>query len=350
MLNGGMQYIDAAEVAARLDRRALIDALDAAFREPHEVPVRHHHRIEPALPTPERAGGRAGTLLIMPAWDHPAAAPATNAPASDAPAALGIKIVTVFPDNVRRGLPSVCASYLLLDASSGEPRAIIEGGELTVRRTAAASALASRYLSSPGASRLVMVGTGRLAPHLIESHALVRRLSQVRIWGRRADRARSLAAALAGRGFSVEATEELEAAARWADIVSCATLSQQPLIHGAWLEAGQHLDLVGAYTREMCETDDDAMARCALYVDTRSGALSESGEIIGAIERGVIGPSAIRAELSDLALGVFARRHRDEITLFKSVGCALEDLVAAKLVVAAKPVVAAKLAGVSMCN
>jgi ornithine cyclodeaminase len=144
--------------------------------------------------------------------------------------------------------------------------------------------------------------------------------------------ARELAAALMGRGFAVEATEDLPGSARWADVVSCATLSQEPLIHGAWLRAAQHLDLVGAFTPEMRETDDETVARCALYVDTRSGALRESGELVGAIERGVIQPSAIRAEFSDLALGSFARRHADDITLFKSVGCALEDLVAANLV------------------
>jgi ornithine cyclodeaminase len=307
-----MHHIDASQVAARLDRRALIDALDEAFRQPHESFARHHHRV----------GRSAGSLLIMPAWDDCSA--------------LGIKIVTVFPDNARRGLPAVCASYLMLDAATGEPCAIIAGGELTLRRTAAASALASRYLSTPTASRLLMVGTGQLAPHLIESHALVRRLNEVRIWGRRADRAQALAATLATRlatrGIAVAATEDLEASARWADIVSCATLSQQPLILGAWLEAGQHLDLVGAFTPQMCETDDDALARCALYVDTRGGALSEAGEIIGAIERGVIEPSSIQAEFSELAAGVFARRHPDDITLFKSVGAALEDLVAAKLV------------------
>ena len=303
-----MQHIDALQVAARLDRRTLIDALDAAFRRPHAVPDRHHHRIEPAA-----------TLLIMPAWDS---------------SVLGIKIVTVFPDNAMRALPAVCASYLLLDATSGEPRAIIDGGELTLRRTAAASALASRNLSPPSASRLLMVGTGQLAPHLIESHALVRPLTEVRIWGRRADRARDLAASLADRGFDVEAAADLEAAVRWADIVSCATLSREPLIRGAWLEPGQHLDLVGAFTREMRETDDASIARGALYVDTRAGALSESGELIGAIERGVIDAGAIRAELADLPSGSFARRHRDEITVFKSVGTALEDLVAAKLVLA----------------
>jgi ornithine cyclodeaminase len=258
----------------------------------------------------------------MPAWD---------------PIAVGIKIVTVFPDNALRGLPAVIASYLMLDAANGEPRALIDGSELTLRRTAAASALASRYLSAPDAARLTMVGTGKLAPHLIASHALVRPLTEVRIWGRHAARARELAVSLADRGLHVEATEDLEGAVRWADVVSCATLSRQPLVRGAWLRRGQHLDLVGAFTREMRETDDEAIARCALYVDTRAGALGESGEIIGAIERGVIQADAIQAELCDLRCGSFARRRREDITVFKSVGTALEDLVAAKLVLASKP-------------
>jgi alanine dehydrogenase len=311
-LNGRMQHMDAAQVAARLDRRALIDALDEAFRQPHQVPARHHHRLESGS-----GDLRAGTLLIMPAWDR---------------AALGIKIVTVFPDNARRGLPAVCASYLMLDAATGEPRALLDGSELTLRRTAAASALASRYLSSPDAARLLMVGTGKLASHLIESHALVRPITEVRIWGRRAARALELSACLNERGLKVQVSEDLEESVRWADIVSCATLSQQPLVKGAWLRPGQHLDLVGAFTPQMCETDDVAIARGALYVDTRAGAMSESGEIIGALERGVIQPSAIRAEFSDLRGGSFARQRPEDITIFKSVGTALEDLVAAKLV------------------
>ena len=253
----------------------------------------------------------------MPAWDR---------------AALGIKIVTVFPDNARRGLPAVCASYLMLDAATGEPRALLDGSELTLRRTAAASALASRYLSSPDAARLLMVGTGKLASHLIESHALVRPITEVRIWGRRTARALELSACLNERGLKVQVSEDLEESVRWADIVSCATLSQQPLVKGAWLRPGQHLDLVGAFTPQMCETDDVAIARGALYVDTRAGAMSESGEIIGALERGVIQPSAIRAEFSDLRGGSFARQRPEDITIFKSVGTALEDLVAAKLV------------------
>jgi len=309
-----MIHLDAPALAARLDRRALIDALDAAFRKPPTVPPRMHYAVDAA-----ESGARAGTLLVMPAWR--------------VGGALGIKIVTVFPDNALRGLPAVAATYLLFDAVTGQPRALLDGAELTLRRTGAASALASSYLSLAGASRLAMVGTGRLAPHLIESHAAVRPIREVRIWGRHLERAEVLAAQLNRADLSVEAAPDLEAAVRWADIVSCATLSQQPLVLGEWLEPGQHLDLVGAFTPQMCECDDRTIARAELYVDTRQGALAESGEIIGALERGVIDRSALRGELSELGSARFARTGAGVITLFKSVGSALEDLVAAELAI-----------------
>src|SRR5580698_4120559 len=172
-----MIQLDAPALAARLDRSALIDALDAA-----------------------QPGGRAGTLLVMPAWR--------------VGGCIGVKIATIFPDNALQGLPAVAATYLLLDAGTGQPRALLDGAELTLRRTGAASALASRYLSSAGASRLAMVGTGRLAPHLIESHAAVRPIREVRIWGRNFERARSLAAALDRPALSVEAAADLEEAVR----------------------------------------------------------------------------------------------------------------------------------------
>jgi alanine dehydrogenase len=300
-------HLGPAELAARLERRALIAALDRAFRLPHSIPVRQHYQIEPANPR-----GSGGTLLTMPAWN--------------AAGSLGVKIVTYFADNAGHGLPTVHASYLVMDAATGRPRAMLDGTELTLRRTGAASALASRYLSAREASRLLMVGTGSLAPHLIESHILVRPIREVRIWGRRVERARALAASLAGNGLSVEVAEDLESAARWADIISCATLSQRPLVLGAWLRPGQHLDLVGAFTPQMCEVDDEAVARSQVYVDTRAGALKEAGEIIGAI--------TIRGELSELGTDSFARSGPSDITLFKSVGTALEDLAAAELALA----------------
>lgn len=306
-----MQLLDATALAKRLDRRLLIDALDRAFRGQHTAPVRQQYAL------PAAADRDGGTLLVMPAWRD-------GGP-------LGIKIVTVFADNGRRGLPAVQGSYLLLDGASGRPRALLDGNELTLRRTGAASALASRYLSRADSSRLLIVGSGRLASHLIESHRLVRPIREVRIWSRQADHARTLAAECSSESLPIAATADLQAAVRWADIVSCATLSRAPLVLGAWLKAGQHLDLVGSFTAEMREADDQAISRGALFVDTRAGALLEAGEIIGAMQRGAIDKSAIVAEFSELATGRFARAQDSSITVFKSVGTAIEDLAAAEM-------------------
>ncbi len=308
-----MRSIDAATLASLLERRALIDALDRAFAGGAEVPPRIHH---------DTGGGtRPNALLIMPAWST---------------ASIGVKLVTVHRDNAARGEPAVHAAYVLFDAATGAPRAMLDGTELTRRRTAAVAALAARYLAPPGAERLLMVGTGSLATHVIESHALVRPIREVRIWGRRRDRAAAIADRLAGRGFAVAVADELEPAVGWADIVSCATLATEPVVRGAWLRPGQHIDLIGAYTPQMREIDDEGLRRVRIYVDTRAGALTESGELVQAIAAGALAPDDLCGELADLARGrVAARRGPQEITLFKSVGTALADLAAAELAVAA---------------
>jgi ornithine cyclodeaminase len=306
-----MEIVDAATVERRLGFPALIERLRATFAADLAVPVRHHHTV----PVP---GGADGTLLIMPAWE--------------AGAHLGIKVVTVFPDNAQRSLPSVLASYLLLSAQTGETLALLDGRIITLRRTGAASALAASYLARPDAAHLVMVGTGALAPHLIAAHAAVRPLARVTIWGRTAAKAQALAQQLAGRRYTVTATDDLEAAVRGADIVSCATLSKDPLVRGAWLKPGAHLDLVGGFTPAMRETDDDAIRRAAVFVDTRAGASKEAGDIVQPLASGVLTPEAIRGDLFDLACGRSpGRTDSSQITLFKSVGCALEDLAAAQL-------------------
>ena len=249
---------------------------------------------------------------------------------------LGVKLVTVFADNALRSLPAVHACYVLFDATTGAPRAILDGNELTLRRTGAASALAARYLARPDAHRLLMVGTGELAPHVVLSHATVRPLQSVLIWGRRIEKARETAASLAGQGFSVAVCDDLQAGVAWADIISCATLSQKPLIEGRWLRPGQHLDLIGAFRPDMREVDDEAITRANLYVDTRAGALAEAGELVQTLAAGLIQPADIKGELSELARGtVPGRTSPDAITLFKSVGTAIEDLAAAELAVEA---------------
>ncbi len=313
-----MRIISAAEAEDALDYESLIEQLRQGFRSDIVAPPRHHHAIDPGAI--DQGSGAEATLLLMPAWQtgrH-----------------IGIKLVTVFPGNDARNLPSVMSSYLLLDGATGSPLALIDGPTLTARRTAAASALASRYLSRSDSERLLMVGTGTLAPHLILAHATVRPIHNVLIWGRNEDKAARLAKRLNRSDFRVAHTTDLETAVRGAHIISCATLTVEPLVKGDWLRKGQHLDLVGGYRPDMRETDDAAIRRARVFVDTRAGACAEAGDIVQPIKSGVLDPQDIAADLFELTRGDRAgRRFYDQITLFKSVGAAVEDLAAAQLVV-----------------
>ncbi|NIX75738.1 ornithine cyclodeaminase family protein [Microvirga terricola] len=307
-----MRVITSAEIDRVLTFPALIDALAEAFRGDVVTPVRHHHEIE--------RSGAHGTLLLMPAWTGSAAANGF----------LGVKIVTVFPDNGAKNLPSVLGTYLLMDGATGAPLAGLDGTRLTVWRTAAASALAGRALARKDAHRMVMVGAGALAPFLIRAHASQRDLSEIALWNHRPERAESVAAALRTEGLPVTAVTDLEGAVRQADIVSCATLSNDPIVKGAWLKPGAHLDLVGAFNLAMRESDDVAVQRAEVYVDT-DAALSEGGDVALSLKSGAIARSHVKGTLFDLCRNPVTRND-DAITLFKSVGTALEDLAAAMLV------------------
>jgi len=302
--------LTADDVRRHLDRRSLIDALAAIFRDGCEAPARHHHTV--AVPD-----GRDATLLLMPAWT-----PGHY---------VGAKVVNVFPDNGRLGIPAVQSIYLLFSGRTGELLATVDGAELTARRTAAASSLAARYLARPDAGRLLIVGTGRVAEQLAESHAAVRPIRSVGVWGRDGGKAAGLARSLASRGFAAEPVTDLASAAGDADIISCATLSATPLIRGRWLRPGTHLDLIGGYTPAMREADDEAVTRASVFIDTAS-ALQEAGDIVMPLRTGALDRSRILADLADLARARHpGRRSDDEITLFKSVGAAAEDLAAAAL-------------------
>jgi ornithine cyclodeaminase len=291
----------------------LIEALNAAFASEVQAPVRIHYEV----PVPQ---GTAGNLLLMPAWQ--------------AGGSMGVKIVTVFPDNAARDAPAVFGTYLLMSAETGVPVAVLDGTELTVRRTAAASALASAYLSREDARRLLMIGTGNLAPHLVLAHATARPIERVAVWGRRREAAGKLVELLSGGNFEVAVAEDLEEAVRDADIISSATLAAEPLIRGEWLSAGQHVDLVGAFRPDMREADDESLRRAEVFVDTRAGAFAEAGEIVQSLQNGAISETDIRGELSELCKReVEGRRGSESITLFKSVGTALEDLAAAEMTI-----------------
>ena len=304
-----MRIITAAEVEAALEFKDLIERLRETFRKGAVVPVRHHHAL---------GGDSDATLLLMPAWQQGHH--------------VGIKLVTVFPHNHEVSLPSVMGAYLLLSGKTGQPLAMIDGPTLTVKRTAAASALAASYLARQDSERLLMIGTGALAPYLIRAHAAVRPICNVLIWGRNEDKAQKLARKLDRSDFRVAATTDLEAAVRGAHVISAATMTKEPLIEGLWLQPGQHVDLVGGYRPDMREADDEAVERARVFVDTREGACSEAGDIVQPLESGLLAAEDIAADLFELARGERAgRRFYDQITLFKSVGTALEDLGAAQL-------------------
>lgn len=303
-----MLTLDQAAVAAALDWKTTIEALRTMFRIDCTSPVRHHHTLDvPDAP--------AATVLLMPAWT--------------AAGYLGVKIANVFPGNSDLGRPAVSASYLLFSAKTGEPLAVIDGSELTPRRTAAASALAADYLARKDAKRLLIIGTGRVARCLAAAYSAVRDIESIVIWGRTISKAEALAAELRGDGLPATVAIDLSQDLAEADIISCATLSNEPLILGKFLTPGTHLDLVGGFTPTMREADDEAVRRSSKFVDTRGGALSEAGDIVIPIREGVITADAIRADLHDLTRGTHpGRTSRDEITFFKSVGAALEDLAA----------------------
>jgi ornithine cyclodeaminase len=311
-----MRIISADDVDRALDFAALVEVLREGFRKGAIQPVRHHHTIE-------RPEGQPTTLLLMPAWTDFAAGSSDGGH-------IGVKIASVSPDNNAIGKPAVMAQYLLLDGQTGEPQALIDGQRLTLWRTATASALAADYLARPDASRTLMIGAGALAPFLVRAHAAVRPIREVTIWNRTKDKAMLLAAELSAEGFEAKVTWDIDEALAETDIVTAATISTEPLVHGASLKPGIHVDLVGAFSPAMRESDDEAVRRAKVYVDTRGGALKEAGDIVQAVASGALTEAAIAGDLFQLTRGeAKGRESPDEITLFKSVGAALEDFAAA---------------------
>lgn len=299
------------DIEQSLDYAELIAKLREIFSGDFNMPLRHHHFY--GLP-----GGIQNTLILMPSWTNEY---------------MGIKQVVVAPDNAKQELPSIHAQYTLMNAVTGVPLALMNAALLTSVRTACASALAAGYLAKKDASVLLVVGTGKVAYHMVAAHKSVRNYKRVLVWGRNETRAAAMQHKLQQSGHDVELVTDLEAAVRGADVISCATMSEQPVIKGAWLKAGQHLDLVGSYKPSTREVDDDAVTGSVLFVDSRVGALHESGELAIPIKNNLITPEAVKADLVELCKGIHpGRTTNEEITLYKSVGLAIEDLAAALLV------------------
>jgi ornithine cyclodeaminase len=303
-------YLDAATVDRLLAWPALIDALRAAFITPPIAPPRM------AISYGEQGDQH---VLVMPAVN---------------PGGLiGVKLVTVHPALAARPGGAVRALYVALDAATGEPRALIDGPALTERRTAAASVLAAQTLARRGASVLLVAGTGQVAHALCRCYAEVVRPQRIMVWGRRREAADAMAARLAAEGIPAEPVRDLGEAVRAADIVSVATLSTAPLIYGADVRPGTHIDLVGGFTPSMREADDALAARAVIVADG-PGALETAGDLTQPIAAGLVDRAKVKLFDDILAGRAEGRRNDDEVTLFKSVGLALEDLAAAELLLA----------------
>jgi ornithine cyclodeaminase/alanine dehydrogenase-like protein (mu-crystallin family) len=303
-----MKHIDFDTVHRLATVGSLVEPLRRVFGSNAVSPARAHYELE--------AIGRPRALLLMPSWQ----------PDRD----IGVKIATVYPDNADRGLPSVNAAYVLFSWQTGEPRAWIDGRALTLIRTAAVSALAADLLAPATPDVLLMVGTGALSRYFVEGHLAVRRYRSVLIWGRDSQKAAAVARDLSTRGWPVGVANDLEAAARSADVISCATLAQQPLIKGRWLKSQCHLDLVGSFTPTMREADDDCMRGAFIAVDTLT-ALTESGDLSEPLARGVIAKDDISLLGELIAAKPAPARARK--TVFKSVGVAHADLAVAEQLV-----------------
>jgi alanine dehydrogenase len=293
----------------------LIECLHKAFGSEYVVPLRQVARMP---------GGTGERLFFsMPAFDL---------------AGSAVKLATYFPDNQAIGLPTI-QSMIAVFSERGEPVALLDGTVVTQLRTGAASALASKYLSRADSANLVVIGTGALAPTMAAAHCAVRPIRRISVCGRQNERAVATAASirsLLDADIEVLVSESTEEAVRSADIVSCATSSATPVLLGKWLRPGTFIDLVGSFSPSRRESDDDAVMRSRIFVDTFAGALAEAGDLIEPLARGVIARERIEAELADLVCArATGRRGADEITMFKSVGTAIEDLAAARLVVAA---------------
>lgn len=313
-----MQFFDAAATRAALPFERLIPALRESFAIGGEVPARHVHEIVNPLAAGSEPEHRRMTSLIMPAW-----LPGRH---------YGVKIVNIAPGNAGQGLSGLHATYLLFDARTGVPLAQMDGDEITARRTAAASALAGSFLARSDARHLLVVGGGRVASLLPAAWRAVRPIERVSVWTRNPVQAQALAARWRAEGLAAEARADLDTACGEADIVSCATLAAEPVVRGAWLPAGSHLDLIGSFTPAMREADDACFRDARVFVDTEE-ALKKSGDLIQPIQHGELRPDDVRGTLTTLSKGVaVGRRNPAERTVFKSVGYALEDLAAALLV------------------
>ncbi|MCE9518100.1 MAG: ornithine cyclodeaminase family protein [Verrucomicrobia bacterium] len=304
-----MKTITADQVHAALHYPDFIDSLHESFAGSYTMPPRQVMLLD-------EASGSHDAFAMLPSWNDQV---------------IALKAFTYFPGNQAPNR-TLYSQILLFDRNCGAPLALVDGVSVTCWRTAGVSALASRFLSRPDSETLLLLGTGKLAPFLIRAHSSVRPLKQVIVWGRSKDKSAALIETMAREipTLKFEVATDLPAACGLADIVVCATGSTEILVRGEWIKPGTHTDFLGNHhaTKRECDTAMVTMSR--VFVDTRVNCFKEAGEILLPVSEGVYSTDQVAGELSDLCRGrVPARQNNEEITLFKSVGCALGDLCGA---------------------
>lgn len=302
------------DVRIVLSMRDLIDAMEAAL-------IRFSTReVEQPLRTVIEVGLQKAFFAVMPAFIHE-------------PAALGTKVVSVFPSNTAAGLPTHLATIVLLDSMTGELLSIMDGRFITEARTAAVSAVSVRLLAQPGASRLAIIGSGVQARSHLEAIGLVRDLAEVRVWSPSQDHRATFAREMQARTTApIIVAASARHAMDGADLVVLATASREPVVSREWVAPGTHICAVGACRPDQREMDSPLVSHGRLFVDSRTGALAEAGDIVIPMKQGAFDETHLAGELGEVAAGtVRGRTSPDEITIFKSLGMAVEDIAAAHL-------------------
>jgi ornithine cyclodeaminase len=299
-----MQYIGFDDIDHRLNWCAIADSLEAG------------HRLEKAQIGDLLLKDRDRSLLNRGSWIKGLG--------------LALKSVSVFPENNTRTppIPSIQGAMLLFDDETGGLKAVLDGVLVTKWKTAGDSVLGARLLARPESRRLLVVGAGTVARSLFEAYReIFPALNSFAIWNRNAAKAELLAAELAGQGIEVEVVCDLAEAAASADIISCATMAKSPVLKGAWIQPGTHVDLIGAYREDMREADDELMRKAEIFVDSRETTLEDIGELSIPLASGVITQSDVKGDLYDLCNGGAGRSGSDAITLYKNGGGAHLDLM-----------------------
>lgn len=309
-----MRVIEASEVHQAMNFEELIPAIEETFAGEHGMPQRRVFCLE-------EGADHGDAFAVLPSWNNKA---------------IGVKAFTYFPENAPKGFDSLYSKILMFKRETGEPLALVDGTSVTFWRTAAVSALGSKYLAREDASRLFICGTGNLGSYMALAHASVRPITHIDVWGRDIKKAEATVAKIKEErpDLTVEAVTNIESASRQADIISCATGAAEPLILGEWIKPGTHTDFVGNHAPNRRECDTDLITKSSVFVDSRLNVLNEAGELLIPIEEGVFSEESVKAELKELANGTHqGRQNDDEITVFKTVGTALSDLAGACLVV-----------------